>query len=83
MHNIRDSPSMKGQVIGKIPSGVLFVGLEEVSNEEGIWVKLHRQTLHTYDLPFSGSYYLCALLYPSKQFVDRLYDCLFKRNTPF
>ena len=72
MHNIRDSPSMKGQIVGRIPSGVLFVGIDEISNEEGIWVRLHRQTLHTYDLPINNSCYLRALMYPSSQFVDRL-----------
>lgn len=72
MHNIRDQPSINGRIVGKIPSGVLFVGVREERNAEGVWVVLSRQTLHSYDIPSFSSCYLCAMLYPSNCFVDRI-----------
>lgn len=58
--------------MGKIPSGVLFVGIREERNEEGIWIVLHRQTLHSYDIPVTNDCYLCAILYPSEPFIERI-----------
>ena len=72
VHNIRNSPSMKGTVIGKIPSGVLFLGSEEVTNMEGIWLVLHRQTLHSYDISLTSPCFLSVFLYPNTRFAERL-----------
>ena len=72
LHNIRSEPSVQGRVIGKIPSGSLFLGVSEFSNEEGIWITLHKQTLHSFDIPSYQPCYLSAKLFPSTTFVEKL-----------
>lgn len=72
LHNIRSSPSVTGAVVGKIPSGTLFLGIQEESNREGVWIVLHRQTLHSFDIVSPTPCYLSAMLGESNQFVERL-----------
>ena len=77
LHNIRDQPSMKGKVIGKVPSGGLYIGVGEERNEEGVFVVLHKQTLHTYDIVIHSPCYLCVLLYSGSVFMDRIISIVF------
>ena len=72
LHNIRSSPSVTGTVVGKIPSGTLFLGIQEESNREGVWIVLHRQTLHSFDIVSPTPCYLSAMLGESNRFVERL-----------
>ncbi|KAK8812507.1 hypothetical protein WA538_003721 [Blastocystis sp. DL] len=50
-HNVRLEPKMEGKVVGTIPAGFLFLGVSEEGNAEGVWVRLHKQTLHSFDIP--------------------------------
>ena len=63
---------MKGSVIGNLPSGVLFLGSEDVTNMEDIWLVLHRQTLHSYDISLTSPCFLSVFLYPNTRFAERL-----------
>lgn len=72
VHNIRSQPSKEGSIVGKIPSGVFFVGVREEKNEEGVWVLLHRQTLHSYSIPITTPCYLCAISDSCEIFINRI-----------
>lgn len=50
-HNVGLEPKMEGKVVGTIPAGFLFLGVSEEGNAEGVWVRLHKQTLHSFDIP--------------------------------
>ena len=58
--------------MGKIPSGVLFLGIEEVTNEEGVWLVLHRQTLHSYDILTNQPCFLNVLQTSQKRFAEKI-----------
>ena len=72
LHNIREQPSLHGEIVGTVPSGSYFLGSNEISNSEGIWIELHKQTLHSYDIPSQRPCYLMASLFPSQVFLERL-----------
>ena len=72
LHNIRAQPSLHGEIIGTVPSGNYFLGVNEISNSEGIWIELHKQTLHTYDIPSHCPCFLMASLFPNQVFIERL-----------
>ena len=69
LHNIRNAPSIKGEVVGKIPSGVLFLG---IANEEGVWLMLHRQTLHSYDISVAQPCFLNVLQTSQTRFAEKI-----------
>ena len=58
--------------MGKIPSGVLFLGSEEIANEEGVWLVLHRQTLHSYDIPVTQPCFLNVLQTSQTRFAEKI-----------
>lgn len=70
-HNIRSSPSVKGTLVKKVPTGFLFLGTEEMRNEEGVWIVLHEQTMHSYNIASATPCYLCAVL-GDRTLVERL-----------
>ena len=72
LHNIRNAPSIKAEVVGKIPSGVLFLGSEEIANEEGVWLVLHRQTLHSYDIAVAQPCFLNVLQKSQTRFAEKI-----------
>ena len=72
LHNIRAQPSLNGEIVGTIPSGNYFLGIHEMTNSEGIWIELHKQTLHSYDIPSQRPCFLMASLFPNQLFVQRL-----------
>ena len=72
LHNVRLQPKMGGKVVGTIPSGFLFLGVEEVHNEEGVWVELHKQTLHSFDIPSYQPCFVNVVLASSSVLAKRL-----------
>lgn len=58
--------------MGKIPSGVLFLGSEEIANEEGVWLVLHRQTLHSYDIAAKQPCFLNVRQTSQKRFAEKI-----------
>lgn len=74
-HNIRSSPSVKGAFVKKVPTGSQFLGIEEVRNDEGVWIVLHEQTVHSFDIASATPCYLCAVL-GDKTLVERLKWCV-------
>ena len=71
-HNVRLQPTMKGKVAGMIPSGFLFLGVSEERNEEGVWVQLHKQTLHSFDIPSYQPCYVNVVLESSTVLARRV-----------
>ncbi|XP_050038840.1 E3 ubiquitin-protein ligase MYCBP2 [Dermacentor andersoni] len=59
-HNVRSKPNLKAPSIGVLAMDSTIIAIEEVSNSEGVWLRLNQESLQRHNLSKEGEAWTLA-----------------------
>lgn len=72
-HLVKKSPACQETQKEQIPGGFAVIADRVLTNSEGTWLELNRQTLYQFKVTLSPPIYVCAILGGQSTLFDKIY----------